>query len=259
MEIQLIDSHAHLSFKDYREDEIPDILARAKNAGVVRIVNIGAGNGLEGNQAALTLAARYPDIISATVGVHPHDAASVQEGDFAPLKNWATQAVAIGEVGLDYFYEHSPRDTQRTLFKRFIELAKELGLPLIVHDRGAEDQSYQLLRDVGEGEVKGVIHCFTGSIALAEKYLELGFLLSFTGIITFKKADDVREVVRRTPLEMMMIETDSPFLAPVPYRGKRAEPAHVLEVAKKIAEIKEIDLNLVAKTTTATAIQFFGL
>ena len=162
-------------------------------------------------------------------------------------------------MGLDFYYEHSPQALQRQSLSRFIEMARALHLPLVIHDRGAGDACYEILQSVGQSEVAAVIHCFTGTLALAKRYLDLGALLSFTGIITFKNAEDVREVVRYTPLDRLMIETDSPYLAPVPYRGKRNEPAYVVAVAKKVAEVKALSLDDVAAATTATARRFFRL
>lgn len=261
MSTAFIDTHAHVSFHDYSEEEVPLVVERAKAAGVAHIINIGAGEGMEGNRRAQEVAERFSDYLSFTVGVHPHDAKTVSDADFVAIEEMShhPQVVGIGEVGLDYYYAHSPQEVQIEVLKRFTAMSLARKLPMVIHDRGAEEGCYELLRAEGKGAVRGVVHCFTGTVALAKKYLDLGFLLSFTGIITFKKADDVREVVRMTPLDRIMIETDSPYLAPVPYRGKRNEPAYVALVAKKIAEIKGRSLEEVAAQTTKNAKAFFNL
>ncbi len=261
MNLRFIDTHAHLSFADYGQEEIPAVIKRAQTAGLRYIVNIGAGNGVEGNERAREIAEMFPDFLRFTVGVHPHDAASVGEDHFCALESLCAhpQVVAVGEVGLDYYYEHSPRDSQQVVLRRFVSLAQGRNLPLVIHDRGSEWDCANLIKDEGQGKAKGVVHCFTGSLELAKDYLDMGFLLSFTGIVTFKKAESVREVLRYAPLDRIMIETDSPFLAPVPYRGKRNEPAYVVEVAKAIADIKATRLETVAAQTTQNAIRFFGL
>lgn len=261
MTIRLIDTHAHIAYGDYTAAEVPELLDRARQAGVTRIITVGAGQGVTGNEQARELAERFPEMLAFTVGVHPHDVKEMKAGDAETLEQLLhhPQAVAVGEVGLDYYYEHSPRDLQREKLKEFINLARKHDLPLVIHDRGSGDECYALLKAEGNGTPKGVTHCFTGTEDLAKKYLDLGFYLSFTGIITFKKADEVREIVRFVPLDRLMVETDSPFLSPVPYRGKRNEPAYVLEVAKAIADIKGLSLEKVAEQTSANAMACFGL
>lgn len=256
----LIDSHCHLSFKDYQPDEIDALLTRARDAGVGGFINIGAGEGEEGNIQALALAKKYPQMFT-TVGIHPHDAKIVTDDLMERLSQLATdpKVVAIGEIGLDFFYEHSPREPQEKTFRRFIELAHQLNKPIMIHDRGAGDLTYEILREMGLGQKGCMIHCFTGTPDLAQKYLELGCHLSFTGIITFKKSEELRQVVKTTPLSKILIETDSPYLTPDPHRGKRNEPALVRLVAEKIAQVKGIAFEEVAQATTQNAQKFFGI
>lgn len=256
----LIDSHCHLSFKDYPSEEIPDLLKRAAANYVTTLINIGAGDAFEGNAAALDLAQKYSNIFC-TVGIHPHDAKIVDAGMVRQIEEMAKnpKVVAIGEIGLDFHYLHSPQDIQENVFQQFIELAKKVDKPIMIHDRDALDRTHDILRSHQIPIGRIMIHCFTGTMELAKKYLALGCLISFTGIITFKKADELREVVKMVPLDQMLIETDSPFLTPDPFRGKRNEPAHVRLVAEKVAEIRGISLEEVAKQTTQNAIRFFNL
>lgn len=254
----LIDSHCHLSFKDYPDSEIEEILFRAESAGVAFMINIGAGEGVEGNQAALDLAEKYPQLY-ATVGIHPHDAKLVDAKVVEQIKALAVhkKVVAIGEIGLDFHYEHSPREIQERVLHQFIEVAKDLDKPVMIHDRDAGERTYEILKE--HGVRRAMIHCFTGSQLLAKKYLDLGYFLSFTGIVTFKNAVDLQEVVRLTPIEKILVETDSPFLAPGPHRGKRNEPAFVKYVAEKIAELKGLSFEDVGRITTLNAKRFFNL
>jgi TatD DNase family protein len=193
--------------------------------------------------------------------MHPHDAKTVGDEVFTALHRLAThpRVVAVGETGLDYHYDHSPRDLQRQVFSRFIGLARETGLPIIVHEREAFPDAAELLKVEGAGELAGVIHCFTGDYAAARHYLDLGLYLSFAGIITFKNADFLREVVRKMPLGRILVETDAPFLAPAPYRGKRNEPAYVRLVAETVARIKNVSLEKVAAETAANTRRLFRL
>jgi TatD DNase family protein len=215
---------------------------------------------MSSNTEAVALAARFENVY-ATVGMHPHDAKDVSAEDLAKLRELIvhSKVVAVGETGLDYYYSHSPHDVQRRVFTQFIYIARETRLPIVVHEREAAVESAELLRREGAGELRGVIHCFTGDYNAARAYLDLGFYLSFTGIITFKNAEPLREVVRRVPLERMLVETDSPYLTPVPHRGKRNEPAYVRWVAEMIARIKAICLEEVAETTTGNAAALFKI
>ena len=257
--LALIDSHAHIQGKEYVGETAP-VIQRADEAGVEKIVVVGGAGDMSSNTAAVALAESWPNLY-ATVGMHPHDAKDVGEDKLQELKKLTahTKVIAVGETGLDYYYNHSPREVQRRVFALFICLAVETGLPLEVHERDAARESVELLRNEGAGKIRGVIHCFTGDYEAARKYLDLGFYLSFTGIITFKNAAPLREVVRRVPLERMFVETDSPYLTPVPHRGRRNEPAYVRLVAEMVASVKGITLEEVAHTTTRNVQQLFRI
>ena len=255
----LIDSHAHIQGKEYA-DEREAIILRARQAGVEKIIAVGGAGDMSSNTEAVALADMFPNIY-ATVGMHPHDAKDVGEGELRELRHLTShpKVVAVGETGLDYYYNHSPHDVQRRVFTRFIRLARDTGLPLVVHERDAAHEAVELLRLEGGQDLRGVIHCFTGDYAAACAYLDLGFYLSFTGIITFKNAGPLREVVRKVALERILVETDSPFLTPVPHRGKRNEPAYVRFVAETIAEIKRVPLEEVAQRTTRNVQDLFKI
>ena len=246
----LVDSHAHIQGEEFSGD-IDGVLERAQQAGVEKIVVVGGAGDLASNRRAVELA-HSRDGLFATVGMHPHDAKAVSEEELARLRELAkdSKVVAIGETGLDFYYNHSPRGVQIEIFRRFIHMACETGLPLIVHDRDAHREIAELLHTEGEGKLRGVIHCFTGDHEAAKAFLDLGFYISFSGIVTFKNAGPLREVARKLPLDRLLVETDSPYLAPVPHRGKRNEPAFVREVAETIAKLREIGLEEVAQATT---------
>ncbi|HXK29387.1 MAG TPA: TatD family hydrolase [Candidatus Binatia bacterium] len=258
--IMLIDSHAHIQGKEYA-GEVEAVIARAREAGVGKIIAVGGAGDMSSNTEAVALAKTFPDIY-ATVGMHPHDAKDVGADELKKLKDLAAaepKVVAVGETGLDYYYNHSPREVQRRVFGQFIHLARETGLPIVVHERDAAQDVADLLRTEGAGKLRGVIHCFTGNYEAARAYLDLGFYISFTGIITFKNADALRDVVRNVPLERMLVETDSPYLTPVPHRGKRNEPAYVRYVAETVARIKGLSLEEVARVTTQNVRELFGV
>lgn len=255
----LIDSHAHIQGKEYA-GEVAAVIERARQAGVEKIIAVGGAGDMTSNTEAVALAESFPDIY-ATVGMHPHDAKDVGPEDLAELKELSAhpKVVAVGETGLDYYYSHSPHDVQRRVFAQFIHMARETELPIVVHERDAAKDAAELLRAEGEANLRGVIHCFTGDYQAACKYLDLGFYISFTGIITFKNADRLRAVVRQVPLDRMMVETDSPYLTPVPHRGKRNEPAHVRWVAETIAQVKGVDLETVARVTSENVRDLFAM
>ncbi len=236
------------------------VIARAREAGVATIVAVGGAGDMSSNTEAVALAARF-DNIYATVGMHPHDAKDVGADELQALQELAAspKVVAIGETGLDYYYNHSPHEVQRRVFSQFIHMARDTGLPIVVHERDAAPEAAALLRSEGAGRLRGVIHCFTGNYEAARAYLDLGFYLSFTGIITFKNAAPLREVVRQVPLERMFVETDSPFLTPAPHRGKRNEPAYVRFVAETVAKIKGLELAEVARVTTNNVKDLFRI
>jgi TatD DNase family protein len=255
----LVDSHAHIQGKEYT-GEAAAVIARAREAGVDTIIAVGGAGDMSSNTEAAALAGLFTDVY-ATVGMHPHDAKDVGDEELRTLKQLASSSkvVAVGETGLDFYYNHSPHQTQLQVFSRFIHLAREMKLPIVVHEREAATEAAELLRDEGRGDLQGVIHCFTGDYDDAVRYLDMGFYLSFTGIITFKNADALRDVVRKVPLERMLVETDSPYLTPVPHRGKRNEPAYVRFVADTMARIKNISSEQVANATTANARSLFHL
>lgn len=255
----LVDSHAHIQGHEY-SGETEAVLQRAREAGVERIIVVGGAGELSSNNAAIALAESNPNLY-ATVGMHPHDAKDVRPEELAQLKNLTShpKVVAVGETGLDYYYNHSPHDVQRKVFTQFIHMAREAELPIVVHEREAARQAAEILRREGANDIRGVIHCFTGDYDAARQYLDLGFFLSFTGIITFKNAAPLRDVVRRVPLERLLVETDSPYLTPVPFRGKRNEPAFVRYVAETVANVKEIFLEDVAQVTTRNVKNLFGI
>ena len=255
----LIDSHAHIQGKEYA-GEVDAVIARARDAGVETIIAVGGAGDMSSNNEAVALAARFENVY-ATVGMHPHDAKDVGADELKTLKELASspKVVAVGETGLDYYYNHSSHEVQRRVFAQFIRMACDTQLPIVVHERDAALQVADLLRNEGAGKLQGVIHCFTGNYEAACAYLDLGFYLSFTGIITFKNAEPLREVVRQVPLERIFVETDSPFLTPVPHRGKRNEPAYVRFVAETIAKVKDVELAEVARQTTANVKTLFRI
>ena len=255
----LIDSHAHIQGWEYVSD-VEAVVKRAQLAGVEKIIVVGGAGELSSNEAAVMLAESHPGVY-ATVGMHPHDAKEVGEEEIERLKQLTAKpkVVAVGETGLDFYYNHSPHEVQRKIFARFIQMARETGLPLVVHERDALNDAAELLRNEGGGQVRGVVHCFTGDYQAAQKYLDLGFYLSFTGIITFKNAEPLRDVVRAVPLEKMFVETDSPYLTPVPHRGKRNEPAYVHFIAETIAKVKGLSFEEVARVTTHNVRELFRI
>ena len=255
----LVDSHAHIQGAEF-SDDIDGVIQRAKQAGVEKIVVVGGAGDLASNRRAVELARSHAGVF-ATVGMHPHDAKAVSEAELAQLRELSgdSKVVAIGETGLDFYYNHSPREIQIEIFRRFIRMARETMLPLIVHDRDAHREIADLLQAEGEGELRGVIHCFTGDYDAARAFLDLGFYISFSGILTFKNAGPLRDVARKLPLDRMLVETDSPYLAPVPHRGKRNEPAFVRVVAETIATLKEMRLEEVAEATTRNVQELFRI
>ncbi len=252
---ELIDTHAHLDDKRLYNN-VSELINRAKKKGVTKIINIGIT--VESSEKSIELAKNY-DEVYASVGIHPHDAKNAPKGYIDRLRSMASQekVIAIGEMGLDFFKNISPQQEQKDVFKEQLQLAKELNLPVIIHDRDAHEEVIEILKDYNG--VRGVFHCFSGDAEVASKVLELGFYISFTGTITFKKADKLREVVRKTPMDMMMIETDCPYLAPEPFRGKLNEPAYVRLVGEAVAEEKNLHFDKVAEITTRNAVEFFNL
>lgn len=252
----LVDSHCHLDFPEFAA-ELPAVVARAKAAGVGVCVSIGTR--LSGFAAVAAVAARFPDVYC-SVGIHPHEAEKEPIEDAAPLLALAhnPKVVGIGETGLDYYYEHSPRAKQIANFRAHISAARALALPLIVHTRDAEGDTIGILREeMGQGAFTGLIHCFTGTQRLADAALDLGLCISASGIATFKKSEALRAVLAGVPLDRLLVETDAPYLAPVPHRGKRNEPAFVAHTASMLAELKGIASEELARVTTDNFFRLF--
>jgi TatD DNase family protein len=248
-----IDSHAHIDGPEFDSDR-EDVIQRASDAGVSAILNVGTGDPHSGAlERALELSEKHNDVYAA-VGTHPHDARlfDVQaEQRIAGLIKQSSRVIAWGEIGLDFHYDNSPRDVQIKVFGRQLQLAREASLPVIIHTREAETETIDILKSQWKGSnLPGIMHCFSGSLALAQQALELGFFISFSGIVTFKKAEALRVIAKQVPLDRLLIETDCPFLAPVPFRGKRNEPAYVAEVARCLATLRELSVEEIGKVTT---------
>ena len=254
-----VDSHAHLDMESYAAD-LEAVLARAREAGLTHIICIGASSGMQGNPAAVRLAETHPQLF-ATVGIHPHDAGQAAEALWPELRRLAAhpKVVGIGETGLDYHYDHAPRPAQQQLFRSFIRLARETGKPLVVHAREADDDILTLLRAEDADRCGGVLHSFTGSEALALGAVGLGFYISFSGILTFKNAEALRELARGLPRDRVLVETDCPFLAPMPLRGQRNEPAYVVHTADVLAQLWQMPSEDARRITGENAARLFRL
>jgi TatD DNase family protein len=257
-----VDSHCHIDGPEYDADR-DEVIARAREAGVKAMLNVGTGDPHSGAfERAVELAETY-DGIYAAIGVHPHDAKLFDEAAEARLIELArrsNEVVAWGEIGLDYHYDYSPRDVQREVFRRQLRLARELSLPVVIHSRESGEDTIAILREELSGyERAGVLHCFGGSLAMAQSAIELGFFISFAGNVTFKKADALREVAAQIPLDRLLIETDCPYLTPVPFRGRRNEPARVVETARFLAELRGVDLEEFGDLTTNNFSRLFNL
>jgi TatD DNase family protein len=255
MTLELIDTHCHLDLEDFDADRA-ECIQRAVAAGVTRMITIGTRGGLEGPRAAIALAEQYP-MIWATVGIHPQRSAdSVDPLELERLAQHP-KVVAIGETGLDFFRDWAPKDKQYEAFIMQIELAKRVRKPLIIHSRDAGQEVLRVLEEHGAKEVGGVFHCFSEDVLFAQRLREIHFKVSFPGQLTFKKAEQVRKVCEQIPLEQILVETDSPFLAPEPHRGKRCEPAFVVETARRLANIRGMSLEELAQITTRNALSLF--
>ncbi len=252
------DSHCHLTDAQFANDR-EAVIARARAASVSRFIVIGATGDFSHNEKAVALARENTDIY-AVVGVHPHDAKTITPDTYVRLRQLAREpkVVGLGETGLDFYYDNSSREDQRLHFRAFVRLARELRLPLSMHVRDAYGEAVETLRVEGEGRVRGVMHCFTGSVEEVRALLDLDLFISFSGIVTFKNAHVLREAARVVPLDRLLIETDCPLLAPVPYRGKRNEPAYVVQVAKTLAEVKGLSLAEVAEATKRNTEDLFA-
>jgi len=256
----LFDTHCHLDDPRLLE-ELDAVLDRATQAGVRRITTIGCANDVASVMSAVELARQHPSRISATVGVHPHDARHLDDALCDALREAGTDpsVVAIGETGLDFHYDHSPRPAQEEAFRRQIAIARELRKPLVIHTRAAPKETLQILREEQAKDAGGSIHCFSEDAPFAAAALDLGFVSSFSGIVTFKKAVAVQEAALKQPADALLIETDAPYLAPIPKRGKRNEPAYVAYTASRIAELRGEDPEALAHRTYENALRIFGI
>jgi TatD DNase family protein len=257
--VSLIDSHCHLDSPEFDADR-DEVVARALEAGVEQMVAIGTGNGPPDLEAGIRLADRYPQFY-ATVGIHPHDAAKATDPDFQRLAELLShpKVVALGEIGLDYHYDFSPRETQTSVFIRQMEIAAAAKKPIVIHTREAWDDTAALLEQYWKPHgMGGIMHCFSGGPAEARRALDLGFYLSFGGIVTFPKALDLQAAAKEAPVDRILVETDSPYLAPVPKRGKRNEPALVVHTARKLAELRGQSLEEVSLVTTENFRRLMG-
>ena len=257
-----VDSHAHIDGEEYDSDR-GEVVERAREAGVSAILNVGTGDPHSGSlERAVEVAEKYDDIYAA-VGVHPHDARlfdDATERRIQGILKQTSRIIAWGEIGLDYHYDNSPRDIQREVFARQLRLALKTGLPVIIHSRDSDEDTVAILRaELKETGRSGVMHCFGGGSWMMESVLELGFMISFAGNVTFKKAGDLRDVARRVPLERLLIETDCPFLTPVPFRGRRNEPARVIEVARCLAELRDLTTEEIGRVTTENFQRLFNV
>lgn len=257
--VALIDSHCHLDDERFAEDR-DAVVERARAVGVTQMVTIGASDALTANSDAIALAQQYEGVF-ATVGVHPHAADTVSATTLDEIARFARapKVVAIGETGLDYYYDNAPRPRQREAFRHFVQLARQLQLPLVVHLRDAYSDALTILREEHAAEVGGVIHCFSGDRTVARAMLDLEFDVSFSGIVTFKNADELRAVAQMVPPDRFMVETDAPFLTPVPHRGKRNEPAYVVLTATCVATVRGQSVVDVARIASANAARRFRL
>lgn len=261
----LIDSHCHLEPKDFvapdGSDERPAVLARARAAGVEAFVCVGSGAGLDEVRNAVAMAEQHADVWAA-VGIHPHDAARIPAGALDEIERLASshpRVVAVGETGLDYHYKHSPPEAQQQALRDFIAIARRTKRPLSLHIRDAHADAARILAEEHASDVGGVIHCFTGALADARAYVALGFHISLSGVVTFKSAEPIREAAAWVPLERLLVETDCPFLAPVPLRGKRNEPAYVVHTAATVAALRGLPVDEFGAATTRNCRALFKL
>lgn len=252
-----IDSHCHLDYEDFSEG-VGEIITRAKAAGVNQMMTISTQ--MAKFSKVLGVAENHPEVFC-TVGTHPHHAAEPDEVNVSreTIVDCTKHAkvVGIGECGLDYFYDHAPHDVQKKVFATHIEAGVEADMPLVIHTRDAEQDTVELIRKVGGGKSKGVLHCFTGTQWLAEQGLDFGYYISFSGILTFKKSEELRAIAKMVPLDRILIETDSPYLAPMPHRGKRNEPAFVVHTAQVLAQVKNLTTKEIGKITTDNYFNLF--
>ena len=255
----LIDTHCHLADPRLIGD-VEAVLSRAASAGITRIISVGAIDTIETDQRTVEIARQHASVFG-VIGIHPHNASDCSDERIGQIRELAKdrRVVAIGETGLDFHYMRSPAPAQEESFRRHLELSRELKLPIVIHCRDAEDRAIEILRETGIPGAGGVIHCFTGNRAAAERFLELGFFISFSGIVTFKNAKDIREAAQIVPRDRILVETDAPYLAPEPYRGKANEPSFVRLTAERLAAIRQQDSSELCGQLTANAEGFFAL
>ncbi|NNE67366.1 MAG: TatD family hydrolase [Pyrinomonadaceae bacterium] len=258
----LVDSHCHIDGERF-DDDREEVIQRALEAGVLAMVNVGTGSPRDSSFEDTVALTKEYECIYGTVGIHPHDASEYDDSTEERLKELSSneKILAWGEIGLDYHYDHSPRDTQRKVFERQIVIAQELELPIVIHSRSANRDTLDILKNNCSDKdfCGGIMHCFGGTPKMASELMDLGFLISFAGNVTFKKADELRDAARVVPLDRLLVETDCPYLTPVPYRGKRNEPARVVDTARFLADFYEIPFEKLARQTTANFTSFFNL
>lgn len=252
----MIDSHAHMDDSKFNEDR-DDIINSLYSNYVAYFIN--PASDLDSSRRSIELSNKY-DFIYSSVGIHPHDAESFREENLIELKEMTknNKVVAIGEIGLDYYYDNSPREIQRNVFRKQMNLARELKLPVIIHSRDAQGDTFNILKEF-KGEVIGVMHCYSGSFEMAERYMSLGYYISFAGPVTFKNAKNVKEAALKIPLDKLLIETDSPYLSPEPRRGKRNDPSNIIFIAEIIASLKNISVSELVENTRNNTIKLFKL
>jgi TatD DNase family protein len=249
-----IDVHTHINML---EDQPEQVLDLAQKSQVERLITIGTGH--DDHQMVVDLIDNYAPVVWGTLGFHPHDAETYDEDGEAFMKKNLShpRIVAVGEIGLDFYYDNSPRETQKEVFRKQMELAADFKLPVEIHTRDAEPETIEVLKEY-QGRVKGLLHCFTGTQWLADEALKLGYNISISGVVTFKNAEALRETVKTIPLDRIHVETDAPFLTPVPFRGKKNTPAYVVHTAEKVAELKGVSLDELAKATKENALNLFS-
>jgi len=255
--MELVDTHAHLDFPRFDKDR-KEVIKRAIDGGVKIIVNIGSS--MTSSRNSVELSRRYNEIYS-VVGIHPHNADSFNLNVSKKLKSLSEnkKVVAIGEIGLDFHYDNSPREKQKQAFRAQLRLAKSLDLPVVIHTRDADEETLEILKEENADKIGGIMHCFASDKKMAREILDLGFYIAFGGLITFKNLNNLREVVKEVPINKILVETDAPYLTPDPYRGKRNEPLYVKYVAEKIAEIKGLSKEEIAKKTTQNAKKVYNI
>jgi len=250
----IIDTHCHLDMKEFDLDR-KEVIERARVSGIEAMITVGSD--LEGTVSAMKLAGEY-DFIYASIGIHPHDAKDFSDEIYIKLREWSesSRVVAIGETGLDYHYDHSPREVQRAVFEKHLRLAGETGLPVIIHSREAQKDTLDILQ--ASGINRGVLHCFSGDMEMAEQVMSMGFYISIAGPVTFRKAKALKEIAAAIPDDYLLVETDAPYLSPEPFRGKRNEPVYIIETLKQIAELRGVNFEDMARVTTLNAKRLFG-